>query len=197
MTLNANETQNDSPTLTVGGDQPASESRRDRSTISAELLDELSGWNSRDRMGAFKRWHEGSLSLVHLNVLTLLEVEGPLSMSRLAEALDVSVASATGIVDRMERRDFVRRRHDTEDRRVVLVELTDRGAAVFRALGVDRRLRLARVLAELSDDELEGFLKGVRAMHAARERLFAASPNAAAAPSPSDVAPAHPFETNS
>ena len=75
-----------------------------RSALERELLDEMTAWSPRDRGGAFKTWHRHALSLVHLNVLTALEAEGPLSMSRLAEAMDVSDASATGIVDRMEKR---------------------------------------------------------------------------------------------
>ena len=39
-------------------------------------------------------------------------------MSQLAEALDVSQASATGIVDRMEQRGLVSRQRNDEDRRV-------------------------------------------------------------------------------
>ena len=48
-------------------------------------------------------------------------------MGDLAEELDVSVASATGIVDRMEQRGLVERRHGPDDRRVVMVDLTATG----------------------------------------------------------------------
>jgi len=122
-------------------------------------------------MGAFRRWQHGALSLIHLNVLTLLEAEGPLSMGRLAEALDVSVASATGIVARMTARGVVERRHDADDRRVVLVHLTPRGTRVFQNLEQHHRRRLARLLDELSEDEMTGFLAGLRAMRAARARM--------------------------
>jgi DNA-binding MarR family transcriptional regulator len=140
--------------------------------VAAALLDELTGWGARDRVGAFRGWHRGALSLVHLNVLTVLEAEGSLPMSRLAEALDVSDASATGIVDRMERRSLVERRHGTDDRRVVTVHLTEQGAAVFRDLEEHRRERLARLLEELTEDELAGLLAGVRALHAAWAGFF-------------------------
>ena len=121
-------------------------------------------------MGAFRRWQHGALSLVHLNVLTLLEAEGPLAMGRLAEALDVSVASATGIVARMTARGVVERRHDADDRRVVLVHLTPRGTRVFQNLEQHHRQRLARLLDQLSEDEMTGFLLGLRALRAARAR---------------------------
>jgi DNA-binding MarR family transcriptional regulator len=153
---------------------------RSRPQLVADVLDEMTGWDARDRMGALRKWHQGALSLVHLNVLAVLETEGPLPMSHLAEALDVSDASATGIVDRMERRVLVERRHGTDDRRVVTVHLTERGSAVFRELEEHRREVLARLLDELTEEELSGLLAGVRALRAARASLF----------DPSDASPA-------
>ena len=148
--------------------QPAIDRRQ---ALADDLLTELTSWSPRERIGAFRKWHRGALSLVHLNVLTLLEAEGPLSMGRLAEALDVSVASATGIVSRMLARGVVERRHDAGDRRVVLVHLTPRGARVFQNLEQHHRARLASLLELLSEDELAGFLLGLRSLHAARVRL--------------------------
>ena len=135
------------------------------------IVDELSAWKPRERMGMFRRWLQGSLSIVHLHVLTILEGEGPLPMGKLADALDVSVASATGIVDRMEQRGLVERRHDAEDRRVVLVHPTEAGLAVFRELEEHRRTVLAATLALLTNDELKSFLVGLRAMTRARAAL--------------------------
>ena len=174
----------------LGGDSrpdPAREEAApgDRENVAA-ALDELSGWGPKDRHWTFQRWHRGALSLVHLNVLAALEAEGSLSMSHLAESLDVSVASATGIVDRMERRGLVERRHDTEDRRVVLVQLTPAGSDVFRDLAARRREHLARLLRELSDDDLAAFLRGVRALRGARSRLIAAGAMHDPAAEPSD-----------
>ena len=141
-----------------------------RAGLADDLVRELTSWTPRERMGAFRRWQHGALSLVHLNVLTLLEAEGPMAMGRLAEALDVSVASATGIVARMTARGVVERRHDADDRRVVLVHLTPRGTRVFQNLEQHHRQRLARLIDQLSEDELTGFLMGLRALRAARAR---------------------------
>jgi DNA-binding MarR family transcriptional regulator len=143
-----------------------------RGDLERELLEEMTSWSPRDRGGAFKTWHRHSLSLVHLNVLTALEAEGPLAMKRLAEAMDVSDASATGIVDRMEKRGLVERRHGTEDRRVVLVYATPAGEQVFSDMAAHRRGMLSKVLAELNGDEMAALLIGMRAIHAARRRVL-------------------------
>jgi MarR family 2-MHQ and catechol resistance regulon transcriptional repressor len=144
----------------------------DRGALERELLDEMTAWSPRDRGGMFKSWHRHALSLVHLNVLSALEAEGPLSMSSLAEAMDVSDASATGIVDRMEKRGLVERSHGTDDRRVVLVHATDAGRQVFIDMAAHRRQALSKILGELTADEIAALLTGMRAIHAARRRVF-------------------------
>ena len=169
---------------------PAAATPSGRSALERELLEEMTAWSPRDRGGVFKNWHRHALSLVHLHVLTALETEGPLAMKRLAELMDVSDASATGIVDRMEKRGLVERRHGTEDRRVVLVHPTAAGATIFTDIAAHRRGMLQQVLAELTEDEMASLLVGMRAIHAARRRLVAASPDAETAPDAASHSPA-------
>lgn len=59
-----------------------------------------------------------------LRCLDLL-FEGPLSAGQLAEAAGLSPAATTTLIDRMERKGYLRRVRDTADRRRVLLELTD------------------------------------------------------------------------
>lgn len=144
----------------------ATDAQRDLMVV--EVVDELTSWKPADREKVFRTWLKGSLSLIHLHVLTVLEAMGAMPMSRLADTLDVSVASATGIVSRMEERGLVERLHHQEDRRVVLVQPTEAGLAVFQDMMAARRDHLTGVLARLSDEELESFLVGLRAVRAAR-----------------------------
>jgi len=174
VTLNINET----PTKASSG-APAPDRH---SQLADAVRDELLSWSPREFISAFRRWHHDSFSLIHLNVLTMLDAEGPNSMSRLAEALDVSVASMTGIVDRMEKRGLVERRHAGKDRRVVLVYPTEAGRDVFREIDERRRLGLGKLLERLSGDELEGLLQGHRALRMARTEAAAARATEAAAP---------------
>jgi DNA-binding MarR family transcriptional regulator len=158
-------------TLNVPGthaDRPRSGAR---ARLTERVLDEVLSWNPREFITAFRRWHRDSFSLIHLNVLMLLEVEGPESMSRLAEALDVSVASMTGIVDRMEKRGLVERRRDPGDRRVVLVHPSDGGLDVFREIDRRRREGLGKLLEQLDEHQLQGLLTGHRALREARVAL--------------------------
>jgi len=165
---------------------PAPAQSLDRDAVIAELVGEMTSWSPKDRVHVFRSWLKGSLSLIHLHVLTVLEMGGPLPMSKLADTLDVSVASATGIVSRMEERTLVERQHDRDDRRVVLVVPTETGLAVFRDMMEQRQEHLAMLLAKLADDDLRAFLQGLRAVRAAREELHAQSATTSPAPAGSE-----------
>lgn len=144
----------------------------DRTVVLAELLEELTSHTPAGVMRYLRHWSSGPLSLIHLNVLTLLESDGPLTMRGLAEALDVSQASATGIIHRMRQRDLVDRESDPGDRRVVRVVLTESGRRLIDGVAAERRGRLELLLNDLTDDELAGFLGGARALRRAREWHF-------------------------
>ncbi|MER8186081.1 MarR family transcriptional regulator [Kitasatospora sp. NPDC094015] len=80
------------------------------------------------------------LTLMQGKVLSLLR--RPMPMRTLAELLACDASNVTGIIDRLEARDLVRREADPADRRVKLVLLTETGQEAVR------RIR-AGVLADL------------------------------------------------
>ena len=85
----------------------------------------------------------------------------------------MSVASATGIVGRMENRGLVVRRHGESDRRVVVVDRSPAGEQIFRDIDARRREGLNKLLETLTDDELAALLTGHRALQAARTAYIA------------------------
>jgi MarR family transcriptional regulator, organic hydroperoxide resistance regulator len=103
---------------------------------------------------ASERLVRQGVSMGHLHVMSMLERHGDLPMNRIAEILDVSDSNATGLIDRMEERGLVERVRAADDRRVVLVRVTDKGRAVLDDVEVVRDDMLRGVLAELDDAKL-------------------------------------------
>jgi len=86
-----------------------------------------------------------NLTIQQLRVLMLLFAEGGMSAHKLAEAVGVSLATLTGIVDRLEARALVHRSLDPHDRRVRRIDLTTEGRALvsdFIELGRERKRSL-------------------------------------------------------
>ena len=84
-----------------------------------------------------ERWadHYG-LSEGRFQILMRLnhQTDGRLTMGDLAEMLDVSPRTVTGLVDNLERDGLVKRVDDPGDRRTVHAELTDQGRERVKAL---------------------------------------------------------------
>jgi DNA-binding MarR family transcriptional regulator len=70
---------------------------------------------------------EMDLTMTQLKVVLLLFLNGPSRMSTLASGLGVTLATATGVMDRLVEKGFVSRQNEPGDRRVVLCRLTDTG----------------------------------------------------------------------
>jgi DNA-binding MarR family transcriptional regulator len=76
------------------------------------------------------------LNDVDLDCLDLVNREGPLSPTALAERAALHAATTTGILDRLERGGWVVRERDPSDRRAVRVRaLRDRNGEVVRLYG--------------------------------------------------------------
>lgn len=94
-----------------------------------------------------------------LTVLKMLEGVGDLSLSELSERIRAQNSTVTGIIDRMERENLVVRARSTEDRRVVKIRLTDKGAKIARGISVEPMLILRDALDNLTVAETRELLK--------------------------------------
>lgn len=142
----------------------------DHAQLVEDLLDEFSLMRGGGMGRMLKSWHDCGVSVIQLSAAHILASRGPQTMGQLADALGISVASATGVVARMEDRGLVHREHGTTDRRLVIVTATEGAGELFRSLELQRREYLGRMFRELTDEQIGGLLVGMRAFRAARER---------------------------
>lgn len=84
------------------GESEALESTR--AALLAEITEQMSAMRASARQAGFRHLLGRSISLTHLHVLALVRSQGAMPISELARRLDISVASATGVVSRMEER---------------------------------------------------------------------------------------------
>jgi DNA-binding MarR family transcriptional regulator len=93
-----------------------------------------------------------------LLALLLLQRYGERTMSELAEHLGAPLSTASGIGERLARRGLVKRQRRPEDRRVVVVRLTKKGAAAADKLRAQIDGLLRRLAHALSAEELAQLL---------------------------------------
>jgi DNA-binding MarR family transcriptional regulator len=110
---------------------------------------------------------KAGVSMTHMHVMWLLEHHGDLPMSRMADLLDVSFSNATGIVDRMEERGLVERVRVPDDRRVVLVRITERGIQAIEETESFKQDRLQAILSHLDEAQVTRLAAGLDDIRAA------------------------------
>ena len=147
---------------------------RSQPTASAravEIIDALAPLLAHHRRSWAARCQAHGLSMTGFQVVALLEMQGAMPMSRLAEEIGVALPNATGIVGRLEERGIVERIHDTADRRIVLVGLTDEGRRLIGEMEAVRRARMTRLIATLDDAQQERLLQTVNDLRVAATLL--------------------------
>jgi DNA-binding MarR family transcriptional regulator len=137
-------------------------SKRSRNELIADFIDAVRASQTAvdmldEQVGDFL-----GLSRTEMRTLDILDREGPMTAGRLAEEARLSPGAMTALLDRLEQKGFAQRRRDTEDRRRVLVEVTEtvrQGAEELYGSPEEG----AKALDMYSDEQLEfliGFLRG-------------------------------------
>ncbi len=95
---------------------------------------------------------------------TLFEIWiwGPMESQRLATQVGITKATMTGVVDTLESRRLLVRKQDTDDKRVVLVSLTDHGRDVVSELFPVFNDQETTATAGLSRAEMKTLASGLR-----------------------------------
>lgn len=94
-----------------------------------------------------------NLTTSQLATLRQLARHGRLSAGEVARGISVSQATITGVLDRLERRGLVTRSRDPQDRRRVVIELTEAGTEAVATSPPPLHERFILRLAELPEAE--------------------------------------------
>jgi DNA-binding MarR family transcriptional regulator len=109
------------------------------------------------------RWTAADLTFTQLRGLSVLARKQPQRMSDLAGALDMTPASASALIDRMDQRGFVTRRSDPDDRRTVLVELSRRGQHILDVMERGSSDHFGRLIEKMTPAERDALATTLRA----------------------------------
>lgn len=109
------------------------------------------------------RIYYGKLNLTYPQsiVLAILEADGPMPISALAEAAGSANSTISGVVDRLEKMELVQRTRSDSDRRVIYVSTTEQFRehfAKFKAAACDR---FSAALNTLSPQDAQAVERGL------------------------------------
>lgn len=97
--------------------------------------------------------------------LQYLILEENLTIGELSNKMFLACSTITDLVDRMEKNDLVKRKRDEKDRRVVRIQVLEKGHEIINEVLHVRRNYLADLLKDLNSQQKDFILKGVEMIY--------------------------------
>lgn len=105
---------------------------------------------------------EESLTLPQYRMLVVLDAQGPVSLARMAELLDVNPSTALRMVERLSTAGMVEKIPNPKNRREVLLRPTPSGWQVVRQVNENRRTQMATIVEALDPQSREDLITALR-----------------------------------
>lgn len=100
-----------------------------------------------------------NLSMIQLHTLIFIRKHPNTPMKAVAEYLKVELPSATTIVNKLVKLSYVKRHTDKDDRRLVLLTLTQKGESLLEDAMKERTSNMERLLSNLSQKDQDNLSK--------------------------------------
>ncbi len=94
-----------------------------------------------------------------IRVLDYLSETGKCNMTEIVNNLKLAASTATGIVDRLVKKNYVKRQHSKKDRRKVLLEITSLGREMQKKIRSESLIKLGALLKEFTPEEITQLVK--------------------------------------
>ncbi len=102
-----------------------------------------------------------SVTTPQLRVLVMLASLGRLNLTRVADGLGVNPSSASRTCDQLVSQDLVSRTEDPQDRRHIVLQLTEDGTSLVDALMSHRRELFNQVTARMRPEDRRRLARGL------------------------------------
>lgn len=103
------------------------------------------------------------VTLPQFRALVVIAGQGPVTVSQLADRLDIHPSTATRLCDRLVRKGLIRRAERDADRREIEIALAAKGRRLVDQVMARRRRDVAAIARQMSVDDLRHAIAGLTA----------------------------------
>ncbi|AIQ11680.1 MarR family winged helix-turn-helix transcriptional regulator [Paenibacillus durus] len=125
----------------------------DAQATSLKLLVVLSKANKAITDQAVKDVREYGLSPSEFMILEVLYTKGKIPMQQIGEKILITSGSITYNIDKLEKKNLLRRVPSNEDRRVIYAEITEAGNELFNRIFPEHAAKIHSLMKAVSQDE--------------------------------------------
>ncbi|MCH4887174.1 MarR family transcriptional regulator [Acidaminobacter sp. JC074] len=87
-------------------------------------------------------------------VLFALDANGPMTIQEIGSKIDMTSGTMTYVIDKLEKKDYIKRVRCQEDRRRIYIELTDQGVDFWNEIISKHMIAMNDSFSHMTEDEM-------------------------------------------
>lgn len=95
-------------------------------------------------------------------ILEALYHKGRQTIKQIAEAVLINTGSITYVIDKLEKNDLLRRSNCKDDRRVIYIEITEKGNQVMNEIFPKHQARIEEIFSDVPDEHKRILIETVK-----------------------------------
>lgn len=87
-------------------------------------------------------------------VLFALDANGPMTIQEIGSKIDMTSGTMTYVIDKLEKKNYIKRVRCAEDRRRIYIELTDDGVDFWKEIMVRHMKQMKEAFSHMQEDDM-------------------------------------------
>lgn len=112
------------------------------------------------------------ISITDMHIIEAINILEPRNMSSVAKALDITVGTLTIAINQLVKKGYVNRIRSEQDRRVVLISLTNKGKRAFIHHMKFHKEMIDETIKNLDSEEIKVFIKALNNINQHFNQLY-------------------------
>lgn len=131
----------------------------------SKIIDLSRNFNKSMRHKFHHSIQDSGFTLPQISVISMLEKHGEQKVSELSLKMGLSDSTVSGILDRLEQKDIIKRERTKDDRRVVKISLTGKSQKFCNDFRRKKEEYFTQLLKNLSEQEIKDIIKGLEILN--------------------------------
>ena len=111
------------------------------------------------------------ITLQQYLTLDALAKSGKCMVSELSKTMNVALSTMTELINRLVKRDFIRKIRDIKDNRIIWINLTNKGLDIFRSMTKKKQKHISGILEKLAHAERQTLINILKTVSEAANEL--------------------------
>ncbi len=118
-----------------------------------------------------KEFRDTGLTAPQLMLIRIMAKNGKLKVTDIGTMMNLTKGTVSGIIDRLESQDILLRERSSEDKRIVYVELSEKGKNLTKTMKGTMNDYFSSLFADCSEEQMDTVIEGLKILKSIVDNL--------------------------